>query len=60
MSNQYTTKQVAEHAKPEQGLWIIVDNEVYDVSEFVNEHPGGPKILKRAAGKDASKQFWKV
>ena len=60
MSKQFTTKDVGEHKTQEQGLWIIIDSAVYELGGFVDEHPGGAKILKRVGGKDASKQFWKV
>jgi cytochrome b involved in lipid metabolism len=60
MSESLTTKQVAEHNTVEKGLYIIVDGDVYKMDTFVEEHPGGSKILKRVGGKDASKQFWKV
>jgi len=59
MTEQYTAAQVAEHKTEEKGLWIIVDGSVYDVTKFLAEHPGGPKILKRSGGKDATKSFWK-
>jgi len=59
MSQQISAKDVATHKTVEDGLWIIIDGEVYDVTKFVDEHPGGAKILKRMGGKDASKQFWK-
>lgn len=60
MSKTFTPADVSSHNSPDKGLYIIVDNSVYDVTNFVDEHPGGAKILKRVAGKDASKQFWKV
>ncbi|KAF2753720.1 cytochrome b5 [Pseudovirgaria hyperparasitica] len=59
MSSSYTPAQVSEHASVEKGLWIIIDNDVFQMDQFVDEHPGGAKILKRVGGKDASKQFWK-
>ncbi|RYP20447.1 hypothetical protein DL767_009450 [Monosporascus sp. MG133] len=60
MSKTYTAKDVAEHKDEKNGgVWIIIDNGVYDVTNFLEEHPGGAKILKRMGGKNASKQFWK-
>ncbi|KAJ5232741.1 Cytochrome b5 [Penicillium chermesinum] len=59
MSKSFTPAEVASHKTADTGLYIIIDSSVYDVTNFVDEHPGGAKILKRVAGKDASKQFWK-
>ena len=60
MSKSFTPTDVSSHNNPDKGLYIIIDSNVYDVTKFIDEHPGGSKILKRVAGKDASKQFWKV
>lgn len=59
MSQTFTAKDLASHNSIDNGLYIAIDGTVYDVSKFVDEHPGGAKILKRVGGKDASKQFWK-
>ncbi|KAH6896844.1 acyl-CoA dehydrogenase/oxidase [Thelonectria olida] len=58
MSKIFTSSDVASHNKPGD-LFIVVDGDVYDVTKFQDDHPGGKKILQRVAGKDASKQFWK-
>lgn len=60
MSKQFSAKDVGEHNTVDKGLYIIIDSNVYEMGGFVDEHPGGAKILKRVGGKDASKQFWKV
>ncbi|OBW67748.1 MAG: Uncharacterized protein AUREO_021840 [Aureobasidium pullulans] len=58
MSGTFSKEDVQSHNKADN-LWIIVDEDVYDLTKFQEEHPGGKKILQRVAGKDASKQFWK-
>ncbi|ETS82087.1 hypothetical protein G7054_g5355 [Neopestalotiopsis clavispora] len=59
MSKSFSKKEVADHKTEADGIYIIVDDGVYDVTKFIDEHPGGSKILKRMAGKDSTKQFWK-
>jgi cytochrome b involved in lipid metabolism len=59
MSKTISPSEVSAHNSAEKGMYIIIDDSVYNVTDFVEEHPGGAKILKRVAGRDATKQFWK-
>ncbi|KAH7011688.1 cytochrome b5-like heme/steroid binding domain-containing protein [Ilyonectria destructans] len=59
MSEQYTAAEVGKHKSAADGFWLIVESDVYDVTKFIDEHPGGAKIIKRWSGKDATKPFWK-
>lgn len=39
MSKSFTAADVATHNKPDN-LYIIVDEDVYDLTSFADEHPG--------------------
>ena len=56
MSKQYTRSEVASSNSRNQTMFIIHDK-VYDVTTFLNEHPGGEEILLDHGGKDASEDF---
>lgn len=42
MSKRFSTADVAAH-KTADDLYIIVDEDVYDLTKFADEHPGGKK-----------------
>lgn len=52
----FTLAQVKEHNKPDD-VWFVVHNKVYDVTKYLEEHPGGSAILHDVAGQDATQEF---
>ncbi|CAI4226056.1 unnamed protein product [Auanema sp. JU1783] len=56
MSEEFLRSQVASHNNS-KSCWIIVGNKVYDVTKFLDEHPGGCEVLLELAGQDATEAF---
>ncbi|XP_039983052.1 cytochrome b5 [Xiphias gladius] len=40
-----------------KSTWIIIHNKVYDVTGFLEEHPGGEEVLREQAGGNATESF---
>jgi len=49
--------EIVAHNTRERGYWLVVHNLVYDVTHFLDRHPGGPAILRAYAGTDATHGF---
>ncbi|XP_013136158.1 PREDICTED: cytochrome b5-like isoform X1 [Papilio polytes] len=56
MVREITTDEVKKH-HDRRSAWIIIHNDVYDVTSFLGEHPGGEESLLEFAGKDGTKGF---
>lgn len=54
--NTYTMADVRKH-DDEHDCWIVIRNKVYDVTKFLEIHPGGFTSLLRVGGTDATDEF---
>jgi cytochrome b involved in lipid metabolism len=59
MSKEYDAEEVKAH-KSKESAWVIVDGGVFDVTDFLEDHPGGARILLKNCGKDSSEAFWEL
>ena len=53
----YTVDEVSEHDN-EDDCWIIINDKVYDVTPYIDSHPGGKGLVEKTAGKDATNAFY--
>ncbi|EDS31744.1 cytochrome b5 [Culex quinquefasciatus] len=55
---EFTRQEVAlRDGKNGNPTWVIIRDMVYDVTPYLNEHPGGSELIADFAGKDATKDF---
>jgi len=53
---EYTLEEVAKH-NTEADCWVVVGEQVLDVTNFMADHPGGKMAIMTFAGKDATEMF---
>merc|ERR1712060_105118 len=51
-----TMDEVAKHTS-KTDCWVVVSDQVLDVTKFLGEHPGGELAILTFAGKDATEEF---
>lgn len=59
MMRAISREEVARHSTPDDA-YVIIDNNVYDVSKFAAVHPGGERFLLGLAGKDVTRDFYQL
>ena len=54
--NKISMEEVSKHSTPED-CWSVIHGEVYDLTDFIEEHPAGPEAITNIAGKDGTDDF---
>ncbi|KAI1138209.1 Flavocytochrome c [Hypoxylon sp. FL0543] len=53
---EISMEEVAKHNKKED-LWVVVKGVVLDLTNWLEEHPGGPQAIMNFMGRDATEEF---
>lgn len=52
----FTMDEITKH-NSEESCWTIIRGEVYDLTDWISQHPGGPDKILSICGKDGTEAF---
>ncbi|XP_038602474.1 cytochrome b5 [Tachyglossus aculeatus] len=52
----YRLEEIQKH-NHSKSTWLLLHYKVYDITKFLEEHPGGEEVLREQAGGDATENF---
>lgn len=52
----YTLDEVLKHGSVKDRIWVTYGQGVYDITDYIDKHPGGDKIMLAAGG--SVEPFW--
>ncbi|XP_022663253.1 cytochrome b5-like [Varroa jacobsoni] len=56
MTTKYSLEEVRKH-NGKSSCWLVIHENVYDVTKFMEEHPGGEEVLLEVAGTETTEAF---
>lgn len=59
VKSDYSMEEVAKH-KTDNDCWVVVNGKVLNVTDFLDDHPGGKMAIMTFAGRDATEEFGMV
>lgn len=57
IQKDFITKEELGLHKTEGSLWVSWEGTVYDITEFMEDHPGGKEVILKWAGKELDSMF---
>ncbi|XP_076650743.1 sulfite oxidase [Halictus rubicundus] len=55
----YSLEEVGKHDNKDNRVWVIFKQGVYDITDFIDQHPGGSSKILMAAGSSMD-PFWTI
>lgn len=55
-TDTFTISEISNH-NTDSDCWLIINDKIYSVGKYLNEHPGGASVITPYCGKEASKAF---